>query len=108
MQQNTQFINFGVTLSTNDKSGEFSAKVKDLLMNLQLLDETAGLVELLPRNKTQPKIISQGIHIPTNFTQLGQYIIFAGDGIFKTQKKYHNNYGKQAKHRDDDKDNVFA
>jgi hypothetical protein len=78
-------------------------------MNLQLLDETAGLVELSPRNENQPKIISQEIDIPTNFTQLGQYIVFSGDGIFKIQKKWNNNYGKQTKHRDDNEDTqVFS
>jgi hypothetical protein len=51
LQQHTTFIDFGVMLTTNDKSGEFSIKVKELLMNLQLLDKTAGLVELSPRNK---------------------------------------------------------
>jgi hypothetical protein len=66
------YIDFGTTLSTDEKSGEFSIKVKDLLMNLQPLDETAGLVKLLPRNKNQLKIISQEIDIPKNFTQLGQ------------------------------------
>jgi len=57
--QHTMFINFGVTLTADDKSGEFAIKIKDLLMNLQLLDKTASFVELLPRNKHQPKIISQ-------------------------------------------------
>ena len=100
LRQNTQFIDFGVTLTTNDKSGKFLVKVKDFLMNLQLLDETAGLIELSPRNKNQPKIISQGINIPTNFTQLGQYIVFSEDEIFKIHKKWSNNYWKQAKHRE--------
>jgi hypothetical protein len=109
LQKYTQFIDFGVTLTTNDKSGEFSVKVKDLLMNLQLLDETAGLVELVPRQENQPKIISQEVDIPTNFTQLGQFIVFSGDGIFKIQKKWNNNNGKQTKHRDDDEDKqVFS
>jgi len=38
LQQNTMYINFGVTLTTEDKSRKFASKVKDLLMNLQLLD----------------------------------------------------------------------
>jgi len=108
LQQHTMFINFGVTLTTNDKSGEFSIKVKDLLMNLQLLNKTAGFVELTPRNKHQPKIISQEIDIPTNFTQLGQVIVFSGDGIFKIQKKWNNNNGKQTNHRDNNEENVFS
>jgi hypothetical protein len=78
-------------------------------MNLQLLDETAGLVELSPRDKNQPRIISQEIDIPINFTQLGKFIVFSGDGIFKIQKKWNNNNGKQTKHRDDDEDKqVFS
>jgi hypothetical protein len=107
LQTHTQFIDFGVTLTTNDKSGEFSVKIRDLLMNLQLLDETAGLVELVPRQESPPKIISQEGDIPTNFTQLGQFIVFSGDGIFKIQKKWNVNKGKP-KHRDEDEDQVFA
>ena len=87
LQQNTHFIDFGITLMTNYKSGEFAIKVKDLLMNLQLLDETAGLVELSPRNESLPSIISQETEIPTNFTQLGLFIVFSGEGIFKVAKK---------------------
>ena len=82
LQQNTTYIDFGVTLLTNDKSGEFSAKVKDLLTNFQLLNESASLLELAPRNEQQPKIISQQSGIPSNFTQLGQFIVFSGEGIF--------------------------
>ena len=78
------------------------------MMNLQLLDKTSGFVKLLPRNKHQPKIISQEINIPTNFTQLGQFIIFSGDGIFKVQKKWNNNNGKQTKHRDNNKEKIFS
>jgi len=100
-------IDFGVTLTTEDKSIEFVIKVKDLLMNLQLLDETAGFVELLPRSEHQPKIISQEIDIPTNFTQLVQFIVFSGDGIFKIQKKWNSYNGKQTKHRDYNKEKVF-
>jgi hypothetical protein len=108
LQQNTQFINFGVTLTTNDKSGKFLVKVKDLLMNLQLLDKTAGLVELLPRNKSSPTIISQEIDIPSNFTPLGRFIVFSGDGIFKVQKKYNSNNEKQTKHRDNNEEKIFS
>jgi hypothetical protein len=108
LQQHTMFIDFGITLTTNDKSGEFSIKVKDLLMNLELLNKIAGFVKLLPRNEHQPKIISQEINIPTNFTQLDQFIVFSGDGIFKIQKKWNNNNGKETKHRDDDKEKVFS
>ena len=95
LQQHTMFINFGITLTTEDKSRKFAIKVKDLLMNLKLLDQTASFVELSPKNEHQPKIISQEINIPTNFTQLGQFIVFSGDGIFKIQKKWNNSNGKQ-------------
>ena len=108
LHQHTMFINFGVTLTTNDKSGELSIKVKDLLMNLQLLDKTASLVELSPRNESQPKIISQEIDIPTSFIQLGQFIVFSGDGIFKVQKKWNNNNEKQTKHRESNEEKIFS
>ena len=43
-----------------------------------------------------------------NFTQLGQFMVFLGDGIFKVQKKWNSNNGKQAKHCDDDKEKVYT
>ena len=108
LQLNTQFIDFGVTLTTNNKSGKFSVKVKELLMNLQLLDETAGLVELSPRNKSLLAIISQCPEIPTNFTQLGRFIVFSGEGIFKVVKKWNAGNEKQTKHRDNNEEKIFS
>jgi hypothetical protein len=108
LQLNTQLIDFGVTLTTNNKLGKFLVKIKDLLMNLQLLDETAGLVELSPRNKSSPAIISQQTKIPTNFTQLGRFIVFSGEGIFKVVKKWNAVNEKQTKHRDDNEEKIFS
>ena len=45
LQKHTRYIDFGVTLITEDKSSKFAIKVKDLLMNLQLLNKTSGFVD---------------------------------------------------------------
>ena len=101
LREHTTLVDFGVTLSTNDKPSEFAIKVKDLLNNFQLLDATASFVELSTQDQHQIKGYPDQLHSAWKI-----------HGIFRRRNlqstKEMEEQWKQAKHRDNEEETPYS
>jgi hypothetical protein len=93
LRKHTFFVDIGIELKTEYKPTEWRANIPIIIINAQMIDENARLVELRPTEEKNPRIIMDKNDLPANHTQLGIFFGTTGFNIF-TPVKNRSNKGK--------------